>query len=144
MLPYRDSRITRVVLIVFFIVLAGYAYFEARGFLFGPRIEVSSEMIEVTDPYVVIQGQAARISKLSMNGKEITVTESGQFQEPYLLAPGLNRILLDAEDKYGRSRQEVIQIVYTAPPESSLPVTLPASSSTPPMKATSTATTTRQ
>lgn len=142
MLPYRDSRITRAVLIVFFILLIGYAYYEARGFIYGPRITVADEVTTVSDPYVVIQGQADRISKLSMNGNEITVTEGGKFAEPYLLAPGLNRILLDAEDKYGRSRQEIIQIVYV-PPAGSVPV-IPTStaSTTPRVQATSTATTT--
>lgn len=127
MLPYRDSRITTIVIVVFFAVLLGYAYFEARGVLYGPRITVSSETTEVHDPFVVIKGQADRISSLSMNGKSIDVTESGAFEEPYLLSPGLNRITLDAADKYGRKRSQVLQLVYT--PEvatSTQPVATPA------------------
>lgn len=119
MLPYRDSRITTIAIVIFFVLVLGYAYFEARGLLYGPRISVSSETTEVHDPFIQIKGTADRISSLSMNGKQINVTEGGAFDEPYLLSPGLNRIVLDATDKYGRRRSQVIQIVYTPPSTSS-------------------------
>jgi hypothetical protein len=112
MLPYRDSRLTRIALGIFFLLVIGYAYFEARGILFGPSITVTSQISEVHDPFVTIKGQADRISSLSMNGKDIPVTETGAFSEPYLLAPGDNKIVLVASDKYGRSRRQVIEIVY--------------------------------
>jgi hypothetical protein len=112
MLPYRDTWITRVVLVVFFMLVIGYAYFEAQGILFGPTITVGSSITEVHDPFVKIQGKAARISSLSMNGKQISVTEDGAFSEPYLLVAGDNRIVLDARDTYGRTSRKVINIVY--------------------------------
>lgn len=118
MLPYRDSRITIIALVVFFVLVAVYAYFEARGLLFGPRINVPSTALETHERFILIKGSAERISSLSMNGEQIEVTEDGAFSEPYLLSPGLNRVALDAEDKYGRTRHEVLQIVYT-PDESS-------------------------
>jgi hypothetical protein len=127
MLPYRDSKITRIVLIIFFILVIGYAYFEAQGLLFGPEISVTSNVTEVHDPFVTIQGQASRIASLSMNGKQIAVTEGGSFSVPYLLAEGANRIVLDASDKYGRSRRQVIEIVYI-PDASTSPQTLTATS----------------
>ena len=119
MLPYRDSRLTYIALGIFFLIVAGYAYFEARGILFGPSITVTSQVTEVHDPFIIIKGQADRISSLSMNGRSIAVTEDGSFAEPYLLAPGYNRIVLDARDKYGRSRSQAIEVVYTPDPTSS-------------------------
>lgn len=113
MLPYRDSRLTKILLGVFFLLVVGYAYFEAQGILFGPSISVLSSITEVHDPFITIKGQADRISSITMNGKEIQVTENGTFEEPYLLAEGLNRIVLDAKDKYGRRTQKVIEVVYT-------------------------------
>lgn len=113
MLPYRDSRLTYIALGVFFLIVLGYAYYEARGLLFGPSITVSSKITEVHEPFVTIKGQADRISSLSMNGKSIPVTENGAFEEPYILSPGYNRIVLDASDKYGRTRRQAIEIVYT-------------------------------
>ncbi len=122
MLPYRDSRLTQIALAVFFIVLLGYAYFEARGILFGPRIEITSAVSEVHDPYVMVKGHAERIAALLMNGKAIAVTEDGIFEEPYVLSEGYNRITLDAKDKYGRSTQKTLEIVYT--PDHNAPKTV--------------------
>ncbi len=113
MLPYRDSRFTTLALIVFFVLVAGYGIFEARGLLFGPTINVSGQTATVQDPYVVIQGRADRISSLSMNGNPVQVTETGVFAQPYLLAAGSNKIILDATDQYGRERSRVIEIMYT-------------------------------
>lgn len=113
MLPYRDSRLTKIVLGIFFLLIIGYAYFEARGLLFGPSITVATDITEVHDPFITLQGQAARISALTMNGKAVEVTEDGAFSEPYLLSSGYNRIILDARDKYGRTSSQTIEIVYT-------------------------------
>ena len=140
MLPYRDSRITRVAIILFFLLIVGYAYFEARGVLYGPNIQVVSGQTVVTDPYIAIQGKAERIAELSMNGRPISVTEDGAYNEPYLLSPGLNRIMLDATDRYGGKTQQIVEIVYTpdpnapkrvAPTATSSPDTSSTSSQTP-------------
>jgi hypothetical protein len=113
MLPYRDSRIVTIAIILFFILAASYAVFEAQGLLFGPRIDVSGAQQEVHDPFVTISGTTQRISSLTMQGQAIQVTQTGNFSEPYLLSPGLNRIVLEAADKYGRTSRQVLQIVYT-------------------------------
>lgn len=118
MLPYRDSRLTYIALGIFFLIVLCYAYFEARGLLFGPSIIISSNSTEVDEPFVTIQGHADRIASLSMNGKTIPVTETGEFEEPYLLSLGYNRIVFDASDKYGRTRRQAIEIVYTPKPNS--------------------------
>lgn len=134
MLPYRDSRLTQIVLGLFFVVLLGYAYFEAQGLLFGPSISIPAAPTQVYEPYVVLSGHADRISSLLMNGKSVEVTENGSFSEPYLLSPGYNRIVFDAKDKYGRTRSRTLQIVYVAPEAlqneatSSLPTSTPPTS----------------
>lgn len=129
MLPFGDSRLTKIAFIIFFILILAYAFYEARGIVFGPEITITSGVQEVREPYVRITGKAERIAKLSMNGKEIPVTEGGVFDQPYLLSPGLNRILLDATDKYGRTTQKLVGIIYT-PDNSDKPTALPNQSST--------------
>lgn len=121
MASYRDSWITRLAFGIFFIVLAGYALFEARGILYGPSIALETTSAEVEDQLFIVKGKAERIVELSMNGMPIFVTEEGVFEEPYILTPGINRIFLDAADKYGRGKQAVIEISYF-PTESPLPV----------------------
>ena len=63
-----------------------------------------------------------------MDGKQITVTQDGDFSQAYLLASGYNRIVLDAKDQYGRTREKVLEIMYE-PPTS--PGQAPAASTTP-------------
>lgn len=129
MLPYRDSRLTYIALGVFFLIVLGYAYYEAQGILFGPSIKIMSQVTEVQEPFVMIKGQANRIASLRMNGRTISVTEKGAFEEPYLLAPGYNRIVLEAKDKYGRRRSREIEIIYT--PDSAISPQATTASSTP-------------
>lgn len=125
MLPYHDSRLTRIILIVFFIALASYAYYEVRGLLSGPVIEIDNRVMEVTTAFITIEGKAGHIATLSMNGKTIPVTEDGSFSEGYVLAEGYNRIVLEARDRYGNATEREIEIVYN-PIASSTPTVAPA------------------
>ena len=115
MIPYRDSRIMRYGLIAFFLIVVGYAYFEGRALMYGPTIDVSPRVMEVSDPFITVSGTARRIASLSLNGAPIPVTEDGGFEEGYVLAPGYNRIILDARDKYGKTTQRIVEIVYKPP-----------------------------
>ena len=113
MLPYRDSRLIRIGLLAFFILVGVYAIFEGRALLRGPSIEVSPRVMEVTEPFITISGKALRIASLSLNGSPVPVTEDGVFEEGYVLSVGYNRITLTARDKYGKTAERVIEIVYT-------------------------------
>lgn len=132
MLPYRDSRILRLALIAFFLIVIVYAYFEAQGMLFGPKITLPEEPQTVHEQFITIAGKAERIDTLTMQGAPVDVTEEGAFSEPYLLAPGLNRIVFTATDKYGHSSTETVQIVY-----------IPATTTSQTTAATTSATTTQ-
>lgn len=113
MLPYHDSRFTRIILIGFFLALAGYAVYEIRGLISGPVIEIEGRVMEVSEPFITIEGRAGRISTLLMNGQQIPVTEDGAFSEGYVLVPGYNRITLEARDRFGNATERTIEIVYT-------------------------------
>ena len=106
MLPYRDSTLTKVALAVFFLLIVGYAYFEARGILFGPTIQVAQTLEQVSSPYIELTGTTTHIATLSMNGQSVPVTEAGAFDIPFALSPGYNRIVLDATDKYGKTTEK--------------------------------------
>lgn len=112
MLPYRDSRLTQIALGLFFLTVGGYAYFEARGLVYGPHIDVSTNVSTVSEQYVLISGHTDHIASLSVNGVPVAVTTDGIFGIPYLLALGLNRIVLDANDNYGNTTSKTVEIVY--------------------------------
>lgn len=132
----RDSRLLRALLLLFFLLAILYTGFESRGFLFGPEIHLEKESFSSSESFVSVKGRAERISELRLNGNPISVTESGEFNEPYLLAPGSNRIILEASDARGRTDVKTLDIVYIASPEasstrSSASSTLPVATSSP-------------
>ena len=131
MLPYRDSRILKIGLVVFFLLVIGYGYFEARGILMGPSITVTPRVLETTSAYIKIQGTAKRISSLTMNGKAVDVTEDGSFSESYVLVPGYNRIALDAKDKYGKRAERIIEVIYNPSGTNQNPSALPGAQQAP-------------
>ncbi len=109
---FREHRLAKIALVIFFLLLIGYAYYEARAMLYGPQIQVPLETIVVNEPYTEIRGQASYISELRLNGGTVHVTEDGKFAEEMLLAPGENRLVFDAKDKFGRETQEVVTVYY--------------------------------
>ena len=108
----RDSRFIRLILLIFFLLAAGYAAYEAQGLLYGPEIHLAEASRASPQALTSIRGTAERITELRLNGKTISVTEDGAFDEPYLLAPGSNRIILEARDARGRTTTETLDIVY--------------------------------
>lgn len=111
-MPSRESRLNRFLLGAFFLVVIGYGLIKAESVFFGPVIHVPEEALVVHDSYILITGRAERISELRLNGTPIPVTEAGEFEEPYLLAEGSNRIILEARDGRERTAMEALTIVY--------------------------------
>jgi hypothetical protein len=134
----RDSRFVRLILIVFFVLAAAYAAYEAQGLLYGPRIYLEKEAFASDTSFVSIKGRAERISELRLNGKTISVRENGEFEEPYLLAVGSNRLIFEARDARGRTTRETLDVVYRAPAG---PASAASEEPPPPSVASSTVTT---
>lgn len=111
----RDSRFIRLLLILFFLLAGGYALYEAQGLVYGPVIRLEYAATSSGSAFTSIKGHAERISELRLNGNTISVTEEGAFDEPYLLADGSNRIILEARDARGRTTSATLDIVYHAP-----------------------------
>src|SRR3989344_271042 len=80
-----------------------------------------SRVMEGSGPLIVINRQGPRISSLSLNGMEISVTEEGGFSEKYVLTPGYNRLILNARDKYGKTAERVVEIMYNPADDALLP-----------------------
>jgi hypothetical protein len=113
MLPYRHSPLLQIALVVFFIVMALYAAYQARGVVLGPQITLENSVSEVHDAYIMIKGGTEHIAELRINGNPTAVGEDGAFAQPYLLASGVNRIMFDARDKYGKTKHRETTILYT-------------------------------
>jgi hypothetical protein len=88
---------------IFFLLIIIYAFFRSKDLIFGVKIRnvnladgatVTSNVIEVT-------GVAKNAIFLSLDGREISVDQQGDFDETIALLPGYNIINIKARDKCG-------------------------------------------
>ncbi len=96
------------------LIIIGYGYFEARNIISGPKIALTSPVngTETSEPLIDIAGTAKNIAFISLNDRQIYIDEQGAFKEPFLLSPGYNIVRINAKDKFGRTTEKIIEIVY--------------------------------
>jgi hypothetical protein len=99
-----------VALIVLILV---YIEFQSRNMLTGPTISLSDsyETVQHTGR-ITLTGMAQNIVKLTLNGKEITTDEQGEFVHTLVLERGYTIMSLYAEDRFGRSTVLTKEFVY--------------------------------
>ena len=88
---------------IFFILIIFYAFFVSRDLIFGVKIRNVNitDGSSVTENVLKITGSARNAIKLIMDGREISVDQSGNFNETIALLPGYNIINIKAQDKFG-------------------------------------------
>lgn len=96
------------------IVVITYTYYKTRDMSRGPTITITSPVngSSVYSSLVKIKGTADNISHLSMNDRKIFTDESGEFTEELLLSSGYNIISIKANDKFERSIEKTLELVY--------------------------------
>jgi hypothetical protein len=107
-----------------------YAFFEARSFLQGPSLSVLSPQdgFATTSEQISVSGTTAHITEILLDGRPISVDETGAFRQDVLLSPGYTVVTLKVTDRYGRTQSATRSGLYTpAKPEA----TAPPASSTP-------------
>jgi hypothetical protein len=86
-------------LTLFFIFIALYAIFGSHDLLTGVRIK--NVYLNKTNGVVEVTGNAKNAVKLTLNGREISIDEAGNFEETLVLLLGYNPINIRAVDKFG-------------------------------------------
>jgi hypothetical protein len=109
----RFIRLVGIILLVGFIVT--YAVWRSINYVKGPSIKIyePANGTGTSSPIITIRGQAERVKNLSMNGKAISVDELGNFSEVIIVLPGLNVLTFEADDQFGRSVSEELDLVGT-------------------------------
>ncbi|HEY0908305.1 MAG TPA: hypothetical protein VGE35_03070 [Candidatus Paceibacterota bacterium] len=95
-------------------LVIGYGIFRAMSFIEGPDIGIDSPANGATlaESLVEVKGFARNISFLTLNGEKIFTDESGVFSEQVLLSYGYNIMTLEAKDRFGRTAQKTLQLIY--------------------------------
>ncbi len=94
------------------IAICAYALWRSLNYARGPGIVVNfpPSNISTTSTTITIYGQADRVSSASLDGRQITVDEKGNFKENVIVFPGINIITLGAKDQFDRSTEKEIRV----------------------------------
>jgi hypothetical protein len=105
----KTLTFTAVILIV-----VGYGLFATHDYIVGPTILVREPAngSTFTASNIHIKGVVSRIQDITLNGRSITIDGKGNFDESVLLSPGYNIFELVAHDKFGRSKDVRLELVY--------------------------------
>jgi|SRR3989344_2038648 len=96
------------------LVIIGYTLYETRNYFTGPSVTVVSPTNGATlnEPLVEILGVAINTGEIFLNGQRILANDKGEFKERLLLAEGYNIIGLRVEDKFKRTAEQRLELVY--------------------------------
>ncbi len=101
-------------IIVFLLVLFGYGLFEIWNYATGPQLAIVSPIngAAVAESLVTIEGQGKNTKEITLNDRAIVTDETGHFSEKVLLSYGYNVLKLKAQDRFGKTTEQELQIVY--------------------------------
>jgi hypothetical protein len=95
-------------------IVVGYSYFASRDFILGPELIITEPVngSTLSTSTVILKGQALRIQDITLNNRPILIDEQGNFTETILLFPGYNVSLISAQDKFDRTIEYKLELVY--------------------------------
>lgn len=108
------KKISKIVLLsILFIFIILYAFFNAKNLIFGVKIKnVNIENGTGSEINIVkIMGNAKNAKTLTLNGREISIDQKGNFNETLALLSGYNIISIEAKDKFGYEDEKNYQLI---------------------------------
>ncbi|MFA5791920.1 MAG: hypothetical protein WC884_02695 [Candidatus Paceibacterota bacterium] len=100
---------------IFFALIIIYAFFQSRDLIFGVKIK-NVNLVDggmVTENIIKLTGNAKNAINLTLDGREISVDQYGNFEETIALLPGYNIINIKAQDKFGYVDEKNYKLIYT-------------------------------
>jgi hypothetical protein len=106
---HRTAWILPVLLVA---VVVGYGLFEARSLIVGPILVVETPTPGATleGPLFEIRGNARNVTRVRINGHQITTDLSGAFVETRVTPDGIGVLLIEAENRFGRTSEVRMQV----------------------------------
>lgn len=108
--PFRVSVILGGILAAVFIAYIGV---RLAGFLGKPELSIREPSLEtvLNNPFTNLRGKVEKESHLTVNGREITIDQYGNFDTRFELAAGLNILEFLVEDRFGKMNKDVRYIL---------------------------------
>ena len=99
---------------VFFILIVIYAILGSKDLIWGVKIK-NVNLVDgatVTENIIKLTGNAKNAINLTLNGREISIDQSGNFNETIALLDGYNIINIKAQDKFGYVDEKNYKLMY--------------------------------
>lgn len=89
---------------LFGILSLAYLYFQVHSLRRAPALTLSSPQsdFETKSSHLLVAGKAEAGAEVAINGEPVATDAAGAFQENLSLAPGANRITVQAKNKFGQ------------------------------------------
>ena len=102
----------KILIIGFFVILGLYVVFQGRFIILGPEIivELPKQGSPVDTGPMTVSGRVKNISYLSLNDGQIYTDNEGYFEEKLIALEGTNIIKITAKDRFGRVREELVEV----------------------------------
>jgi len=99
---------------VLFLFIVIYAFFRSKDLIFGVKIKNVNitDGSKITTSTINITGTAKNAVDLTLDGREISVDQQGNFNETIALLPGYNVIDIKAQDKFGHVDEKNYKVMY--------------------------------
>ncbi len=98
---------------IFFLLIIVYAFFRSHDLIYGIKIQNVNitDGMKTTVSVIKIIGNAKNAVNITLNGREISINENGDFNETITLLSGYNMINITAKDKFGYVDEKNYQII---------------------------------
>lgn len=99
-------KIIKIVATILFIsIIVIYALYRSLNYAKGPSITITEPIngSTISSTTVQIKGIVERTNNISLNGRTISIDESGNFNEILIVFPGTNIFRFEANDQFGRT-----------------------------------------
>jgi glucodextranase-like protein len=101
-------------LFFFFLLIILYAFWGSHNLIFGVKIKNVNiaDGTKVSNAVIAVTGNAKNAVNLTLNGREITVNQAGDFNETIALLLGYNIVEIRAKDKFGYMDEKDYKLIY--------------------------------
>ena len=99
---------------ILFLFIVVFVFFNSRDLIFGVKIKNVNlkDNLKVSESIFEITGTAKNAVKLSIDGREISVDQKGNFDETIALLSGYNLVNIKAQDKFGKIDEKNYKVMY--------------------------------
>ena len=100
--------------VILFLVIILYAFFRSKDLIFGVKIRNVNltDGTKMTNNVVNITGNAKNAVQVTLDGREISINQAGDFNETISLLSGYNIVDIYARDKFGHSDEKIYKLIY--------------------------------